>query len=54
MVPVGTLGEAADVLMPLPTNVDLDTYRLVDVSAEEYDDDPTHSGDSLLRGTLSG
>ncbi|WP_326555048.1 anti-sigma factor [Micromonospora sp. NBC_01813] len=54
MVPVGTLGDAADVLMPLPTNVDLDTYRLVDVSAEEYDDDPTHSGDSLLRGTLSG
>ncbi|WP_233605687.1 hypothetical protein [Micromonospora sp. Llam0] len=28
--------------------------RLVDVSAEEYDNDPTHSGQSLLRGTLSG
>lgn len=54
MFPVGTLGDAPDVLMPLPTTVDLDTYRLVDVSAEEYDNDPTHSGDSLLRGTLSG
>jgi len=54
MFPVGTLADAADVLMPLPTNVDLDAYRLVDVSAEEYDNDPTHSGQSLLRGTLSG
>ncbi|MFY1655189.1 anti-sigma factor [Solwaraspora sp. WMMB762] len=54
MFPVGTLADTADVLMPLPTNVDLDAYRLVDVSAEEYDNDPTHSGQSLLRGTLSG
>lgn len=54
MFPVGTLADAADVLMPLPTNVDLDAYRLVDVSAEEYDNDPSHSGQSLLRGTLSG
>ena len=27
-------------------------YRIVDISREQFDDRPQHSGDSLLRGTL--
>ncbi|MFC7547511.1 anti-sigma factor [Plantactinospora sp. GCM10030261] len=52
MFSVGTIRDV-DALLPLPSNVDLSTYRLVDVSAESYDNKPAHSGDSLLRGTLS-
>ncbi|GAB3955314.1 anti-sigma factor [Micromonospora vulcania] len=54
MFSVGTLGDGPDALLPLPPNVDLRTYSVVDVSAERYDNKPAHSGDSLLRGTLTG
>jgi hypothetical protein len=48
----GTAGTASGVF-PLPPGLDLDTFDLVDVSDEPLDGDPTHSGNSLLRGTLS-
>ncbi|WFE96747.1 anti-sigma factor [Micromonospora sp. WMMD987] len=55
MFSVGVLrGSSGDALLPLPPNVDLQAYSVVDVSAEEYDNRPAHSGDSLLRGTLTG
>ncbi|MFJ6152848.1 MULTISPECIES: anti-sigma factor [Micromonospora] len=54
MFSVGTLGGGSDALLPLPPNVDLSAYSVVDVSAEQYDNKPAHSGDSLLRGTLTG
>ncbi|MGQ5262260.1 anti-sigma factor [Micromonospora sp. ZYX-F-536] len=54
MFSVGTLGDGPDALLPLPPNVDLGSYSVVDVSAEQYDNKPAHSGDSLLRGTLTG
>ncbi|WP_262281526.1 anti-sigma factor [Micromonospora sp. MA102] len=55
MFPVGTLNKASgDELLPMPPNVDLRTYSVVDVSAEQFDNKPAHSGDSLLRGTLTG
>ncbi|MEV4659211.1 anti-sigma factor [Micromonospora sp. NPDC049301] len=54
MFSVGTLGDGPDALLPLPANVDLGSYSVVDVSAEQYDNKPAHSGDSLLRGTLTG
>ncbi|MFG1842228.1 anti-sigma factor [Micromonospora sp. NPDC049175] len=54
MFSVGTLGGASDALLPLPPNVDLTSYSVVDVSAERYDNNTRHSGDSLLRGTLTG
>ena len=54
MFSVGTLGDDSDALLPLPANVDLRIYSVVDVSAEQYDNKPAHSGDSLLRGTLTG
>nr|WP_216592641.1 anti-sigma factor [Verrucosispora sioxanthis] len=54
MFSVGVLGDGSDVLLPLPPNVDLGQYSVVDVSAEEFDNNTAHSGDSLLRGSLTG
>ncbi|MFX0593529.1 anti-sigma factor domain-containing protein [Melissospora conviva] len=53
MLSIGVLGDATDELLPLPPNVDLEEYSVVDLSAEAYDNDPAHSGNSLLRGTLT-
>ncbi|HET8657649.1 MAG TPA: anti-sigma factor [Micromonosporaceae bacterium] len=53
MISVGTVGTGTDALLPLPATVDLREYRVVDVSAEEYDGEPAHSGRSMLRGTLT-
>jgi hypothetical protein len=36
----------------VPAGVDLKDYVLVDVSQEPRDDDPAHSGDSIVRGEL--
>lgn len=36
----------------VPDGVDLDEYRLVDISFEPVDGDPAHSGDSIVRGEL--
>jgi hypothetical protein len=56
MVALGVLpGSAGDASgsFALPEGLDLSTYDLVDVSDEPLDGDPTHSGVSLLRGTLA-
>ena len=42
-------GEAT---LPIPDDIDIDRYQLVDVSAEADDGDPAHSGDSIVRGQL--
>jgi hypothetical protein len=52
MVPVGVVQRGATVL-PLPADLDLAAYPLVDVSVEPLDGDPTHSGVSVVRGELS-
>ena len=52
MVPVGVVHRGATVLA-LPDGIDLGAYPLVDVSVEPLDGDPTHSGVSVARGTLS-
>jgi anti-sigma-K factor RskA len=36
----------------IPDSVDLAVYSVVDISAEPVDGDPTHSGDSIVRGAL--
>ncbi|WP_231928380.1 anti-sigma factor [Micromonospora echinaurantiaca] len=54
MFSVGVLGDGADELLPLPPAVDLQAYSVVDVSAERFDNNTAHSGESLLRGTLTG
>lgn len=56
MVSLGVLpgaAGAADATFPVPADLDLSTYALVDISDEPLDGDPTHSGVSLLRGTLA-
>lgn len=37
----------------LPDDLDLDAFPIVDVSIEPLDGDPTHSGDSVWRGSLA-
>ncbi len=53
MTAIGQLGDGGDVLLPLASTTDLRKYRLVDISAEEYDNNQAHSGESLLRGQLT-
>ena len=44
---------ASTASLPLPPTLDLRTYHIVDISAEPYDGDQTHSTESVLRGTLT-
>ncbi|MDO5663474.1 MAG: anti-sigma factor, partial [Brachybacterium sp.] len=37
----------------IPHGVDLAEYSVVDISLEHADGDPSHSGDSWVRGQLS-
>jgi hypothetical protein len=54
MVSVGSLPvDRPEVTLPIPPGTDLNRFRLVDVSAEAHDGNSAHSGDSLLRGTLT-
>jgi hypothetical protein len=46
--PVGTDGTYT-----IPESIDLTRYDVVDVSIEELDDNPDHSGNSILRGALA-
>jgi hypothetical protein len=43
-----------DATYAVPGGIDYRNFPIVDVSVEPPDGDPTHSGDSILRGTLSG
>jgi hypothetical protein len=53
MTGIGPLDDGSDVLLPLSTTTDPRKYRLVDISAEQYDNDQAHSGKSMLRGQLT-
>jgi hypothetical protein len=52
LVSLGML-DSRDQTFAIPADVDLQDYVLVDVSQEPVDGDPTHSGDSIVRGELS-
>ncbi|NYF10462.1 hypothetical protein HDC94_001618 [Leifsonia sp. AK011] len=52
LISLGTV-EGNSGTLPIPAGVDLSVYDLVDVSAEPLDGDPSHSGDSIVRGQLS-
>lgn len=52
MVSLGAVGPGENSTLPLPPGIELDRFRVVDVSAEEFDGDPTHSAVSVVRGTL--
>lgn len=51
LVSLGVL-EGAEGRFDVPEGLDLAAYPVVDVSEEPLDGDPTHSGDSVVRGTL--
>jgi anti-sigma-K factor RskA len=53
MVALGNLSDRPRVVLPVPPGTDLNRFRLVDVSDEPHDGNATHSGNSLLRGTLT-
>jgi hypothetical protein len=42
-----------DATYAVPSDIGYRDFPIVDVSVEPPDGDPTHSGDSILRGTLS-
>lgn len=51
MVSLGVLvGQTTELV--IPDGLDLADFSVVDVSIEPYNGDPTHSGDSLVRGQL--
>jgi anti-sigma-K factor RskA len=52
LVSLGLL-EGDEGRFPLPEQVDVGEYPVVDVSIEPTDGDPAHSGNSVVRGTLS-
>jgi Anti-sigma-K factor rskA len=52
LVSLGVL-EGSEQTFPIPTDVDLKDYVLVDVSQEPDDGDSNHSGDSIVRGELT-
>jgi len=51
LVSVGTL-EGTSGRFDLPDGLDLTQYSVVDVSEEQFDGNPAHSGDSIVRGPL--
>ena len=51
MVSLGTM-EGNEGRFTIPANLDLNEYPIVDISDEPFDGNPTHSGDSILRGVL--
>lgn len=51
LISLGYLTESTGEFI-VPDSVDIRRYSVVDVSAEPLDGDPTHSGDSIVRGAL--
>lgn len=51
LLSLGPVGDTGSYVVPAA--VDLGTYPTIDVSVEPTDGDPTHSGDSILRGPIT-
>lgn len=50
----GLLPAGGEATFDLPPNLDLADYPVVDVSLQQYNGFPEHSGDRVVRGTLPG
>jgi hypothetical protein len=53
LVALGTLDSSDQGIFTIPGDVSLTEFPVVDVSLEPADGNPGHSGDSIVRGTLS-
>ena len=51
MVSLGVLS-GTEATFPVPADAIAQGYTIVDLSHEQFDDRPQHSGDSIMRGTL--
>ncbi|GAA1848782.1 anti-sigma factor [Microbacterium koreense] len=51
LISLGVL-EGSEGVFPVPADIDIREYVLVDISQEDDDGDPSHSGDSIVRGEL--
>ena len=47
------LSQGTSARFPIPDDLDVAEFPVVDVSVEPADGDPAHSGDSVVRGTLT-
>ncbi|WP_147981947.1 anti-sigma factor [Streptomyces sp. MS191] len=54
LVSMGVLGPDGHATLPIPDNIDLREYSVVDVSVQPYNGKPDHSGDSIVRGAYAG
>ena len=52
LISLGTVSGQTTTL-PVPAGVDLDRFPVVDVSQEEFDGDPSHSGVTLAAGAMT-
>ncbi|WP_375383961.1 anti-sigma factor [uncultured Microbacterium sp.] len=52
LISLGVL-DGTEATFPIPSGVDLRNYVLVDISQEPIDGNPSHSGDSIVRGKLA-
>jgi hypothetical protein len=50
LISLGVVNESGS--YPVPAGIELSAFPIVDISVEPFDGNPSHSGDSLLRGEL--
>ena len=54
MISIGVIPvDATEVVLPVPQRLIDEGYVIVDISREPFDDQPAHSGETLVRGELS-
>ncbi|MFF3890416.1 anti-sigma factor domain-containing protein [Streptomyces sp. NPDC001914] len=54
LVSMGVLDPDGRATLPVPENIDLSEYSVVDVSIQSYNGKPDHSGKSIVRGPYAG
>lgn len=54
MYALGALPEGSTARLAIPDGISIAQFNIVDISAQEFNGDPSHSRDSVLRGTLRG
>jgi len=52
MYALGVLPEESSARLAVPEGISVSRFNIVDISAQQFNGDPSHSHDSVLRGTL--